>query len=284
MTKSQTEIIRVSTENNHFQHFEVLKNNRNKRLRYKEFFVEGVRNINEAIRNGWHIKSYLYSRDKPLSDWAMNILGRFTDGVRFELTESLIGKLSDKEDTSELIAIVEMPPDDITDIDDNENLILVVFDRPSNKGNLGTVIRSCDALGVNGLIITGHAVDLYDPEVIRASTGSFFKLPLVRIPSFNEVSTYIGQLKNRYERLRVVGTSEKGEAAINDYDFTGPVVLLLGNEAEGLSQSYEEISDALVRIPMSSNTSASSLNVACAASIFLYEVIRQRQTLAREEL
>jgi TrmH family RNA methyltransferase len=276
MTKPRIEIIRISTENNYFQHFEVLKNNRNKRLRYREFFVEGVRNINEAIRNGWHIKSYLYSGDKPLSDWATNILDRFTGGVRFELTESLIAKLSDKEDTSELIAIVEMPPDDITDIDDDENLILVVFDRPSNKGNLGTVIRSCDALGVNGLIVTGHAVDLYDPEVIRASTGSFFKVPLVRIPSFTEVATYIGQLRNRYARLRVVGTSEKGAAAINDYDFTGPVVLLLGNEAEGLSQSYEEISDALVRIPMSPTTSASSLNVACAASIFLYEVIRQR--------
>jgi 23S rRNA (uridine2479-2'-O)-methyltransferase len=278
MTKSHPEIMKISTENNYFQHFEVLKNNRNKRLRYGEFFVEGVRNINEAVRNGWQIKSYLYSRDKPLSDWAANILNHFTGGMRFELTEPLITKLSDKEDTSELIAIVEMPPDDITNIDDDENMILVVFDRPANKGNLGTVIRSCDALGVNGLIITGHAVDLYDPEVIRASTGSFFKLPMVRIPSFNEVSTYIGQLKHRYPQLRVVGTSEKGEAAIDEYDFTGPVVVLLGNEAEGLSQSYAEISDALVRIPMSSTTSASSLNVACAASIFLYEVNRQRNT------
>lgn len=280
MTKFKTEIIRISTENNYFQHFEVLKNNRNKRLRYKEFFVEGVRNVNEAIRNGWRIKSYLYSRDKPLSDWATNILDHFTGGVRFELTESLIGKLSDKEDSSELIAIVEMPPDDITDIDDDENLVLPVFDRPSNKGNLGTIIRSCDALGVNGLIVTGHAVDLYDPEVIRASTGSFFKLPLVRIPSFNEVSAYIGQLKKRYERLRVVGTSEKGKVVISEYDFKRPVVLLLGNEAEGLSWNFEQMCDDMVRIPMSLDTSASSLNVACAASIFLYEVFRQRNSHA----
>ena len=276
MTNPKTGIFRISTENNYFQHFEVLKNNRNKRLRYGEFFVEGVRNINEAIKNGWHIKSYLYSGDKPLSDWATNILDRFTGGVCFELTEPLISKLSDKEDTSELIAILEMPPDDITDIDDDENLILVVFDRPSNKGNLGTVIRSCDALGVNGLIVTGHAVDLYDPEVIRASTGSFFKLPMVRIPSFNEVTTYVGQLKNRYARLRVVGTSEKGEIDIFKYDFTGPVVLLLGNEAEGLSWNYEQMCDAMVRIPMNPDSSASSMNVACATSVFLYEVIRQR--------
>jgi 23S rRNA (uridine2479-2'-O)-methyltransferase len=279
MSRLIAKAVKIYSENNDFQHFAVLKNNRQKRHQYGEFFVEGVRNINEAIRNRWNIKSLIYSGEKSLSDWAVDILNDFKSGTRFELSDTLMAKLSDKEDTSELIAIVEIPVDDLKRIKAKDNFILVVFDRPANKGNLGTIIRSCDALGAQGLIITGHAVDLYDPETIRASMGSFFKLPVMRVPSFNSLSQWVGVLKTEYPAVRVAGTSEKGEIEIDKYDFTQPVVLLIGNESDGLSWNYEKMSDVLVRIPMSDSTSASSLNVACATSIFLYEIARQRRPL-----
>lgn len=87
-------------------------------------------------------------------------------------------KLSDKEETSEIIAIVEIPEDDVSRLSITDQMLIVVFDRPSNRGNLGTIIRTCDALGAQGLIITGHAVDAYDSETIRATTGSFLMFPL----------------------------------------------------------------------------------------------------------
>lgn len=275
MNTPKNRTIKISTENNYYQHFEVLKNNRHKRFQYGEFFLEGVRNINEANRNKWDIVSFLYSAEKPLSNWARNILDDFK-GVRFELAPQLMAKLSDKEDTSELIAIASIPADDTARIKFTGDFILMIFDRPTNKGNLGTIIRSCDALGVQGLIITGHSVDLYDPEVIRASTGSFFKLPVIRMPSFSEISHYVENLKTQYPALQVVGTSEKGNLTIDSFNFCRPVIILMGNETDGLSWNFEQMSDNLVRIPMSNETSASSLNVACAASIFLYEVLRQR--------
>ena len=94
------------------------------------------------------------------------------------LTADLMRDISGKEDTSEILAIVKMRDACLSEIILPEIPLLALFDRPSNKGNLGTIIRSCDSFGIDGLIITGHAVDLYDPNVIAASMGSFFHTPV----------------------------------------------------------------------------------------------------------
>jgi tRNA G18 (ribose-2'-O)-methylase SpoU len=266
--------IKLTKEDSDFQHFEVIKRNRNKRYKHGEFFVEGVRNINEAIRNGWEISSFLYAGERRLSDWARGILEQVkADGV-YELSPHLMDKLSGKEDPSELLAIVKMKADSLSRIRLKENPVIVVIDRPSNKGNLGTLIRSCDALDCNGLIMTGHAVDLYDPETISSSVGTIFSLPTLRLPSYKEVFNWIQDIKGDYPDLQVVGTSAGGDRLLHQCDFTKPTVLLLGNETVGLSRNYKELSDVIAKIPMGGV--ASSLNVSCAASIMLYEIKRQR--------
>ena len=95
--------------------------------------------------------------------------------VNYTLTAQLLKELSGKEETSELLAIIEMREDRLENVALSSNPFIVLFDRPSNKGNLGTMIRSCDALGVDMLIITGHAVDLYEPDVIVSAMGSFLQ-------------------------------------------------------------------------------------------------------------
>lgn len=270
----ETPVTKIVKEDNYFQHFEVLKRNRNKRYKCKEFFVEGVRNVNEAIRNEWEISSFIYCGEKRLSDWATNILNTVkADGV-YELTQELMDKLSDKEDTSELLAICKMKDDTLKRIKLDENPLIVVFDRPSNRGNLGTLIRSLEAFSSTGLIMTGHAVDLYDPETIASSVGAFFSLPTVRLPSHKEVQEWVQKLRGRYRDLQVVGTSARAECYINKCDFARPTVLLIGNETIGLSDNYKEMCDSMVKIPI--DGVVSSLNVSCAASIVLYEVKRQR--------
>jgi TrmH family RNA methyltransferase len=181
-----------------------------------------------------------------------------------------MSELSGKEDASELIAVMEMPPDDLDRIPPRADMVVVVFDRPTNKGNLGTMIRTCDALGCHGLIVTGHAVDLYDPETVRASMGSLFHLPVVRLPSHNELLTWISSVKRGHPGLQLVGSSARGAVPLPQCAFSRPAVLLIGNETMGLSRNYKDRCDVLVSIPMSANSSASSLNVACAASILVY--------------
>lgn len=270
---------KIFSKNAAYQKFEVLKTNRNKRYKYKEFFVEGVRNINEAIQNNWQINSFIYSSEKNLSAWAVDLLKNIKTTVNFELTDSLMNDLSKKEETSELLAIIQMKDEKESTAffsDVLENPVFVLFDRPSNKGNLGTILRSCDALGIDGLIITGHAVDIYDPDVISSSMGSFFHVPFLRLSDNTEVNQYINDLRERYPKIKIIGTAENSQTRLQDIDLTTPTLFLLGNEADGLSKYYIEICDVMAAIPMSGSSAASSLNVSCAATVMFYETNRQR--------
>ncbi len=267
---------KVNTNNATYQKFEVLKSNRNKRHKYREFLVEGVRNINAAISNGWNIKSLLYSDEKDLSDWAKKVIYTNPTKVNYELTDILMDNLSGKEESSEIMAIIGMREDNLEDLVLSDNPLLALFDRPSNKGNLGTVIRSCDALGVECLIITGHAVDLYDPEVVVASMGSFFNMKVIRAPENKMVLDFINSMKKTYPTFQAIGTTAHKEHAIYDLDLSGPVMFMIGNETDGLSNTFADCCDVLATIPMAESSYATSFNVGCAATVMFYEAKRQR--------
>lgn len=266
---------KLYSKNNSYQRFETLKTNRNKRYKYNEFLVEGVRSLNEAVKNNWHIKSLIYDKNN-LSDWAADMIRTVHTEENFCLTPELMRDLSEKEDSSELLAVIEMREDNLDSLTLSKNPFLVLFDRPSNKGNLGTMIRSCDALGADALIITGHAVDLYDPNVVVSAMGSFFNMPVIRVSDNQTLFTYIGGLKNKYPDFKVVGTTAHQELPLYDTDLSGPLMLMMGNETMGLNKAFKDSCDLLCTIPMAEQSYASSFNVSCAASILMYEVTRQR--------
>jgi TrmH family RNA methyltransferase len=269
---------KVFSENNDFQHVEVIKRNREKRNRNNEFFVEGVKSINYAIENNWNIKTFIYSKEKVLSEWANNILNNSKAETHMELPLKLIDKLSDKdEDFSEILAVVAMPSNDLERIKIKKDMLVAVFDRPSSHGNLGTLIRSCEALKVDGLIITGHAVDLFDPKTIRASMGTFFTIPTIRLQSHKDLIPWFDKIKNIYGNFQIVGSTSKSDTLIEEVDLTNPMALLIGNETSGLSNNYKDICDKLVKIPMYGKIT--SFNVSCAASIMLYEIDKQRRKI-----
>lgn len=265
----------IKNKNNNYQKFEVLKTNRNKRYKYNEFLVEGVRSLKEAVRNNWNIKSFIYDKNN-LSDWARDMISSVKTETNFCLAPKLLAELSGKEDTSELMAVIEMRNDCLWHVPLSDNPFIVLFDRPSNKGNLGTMIRSCDALGADMLIITGHAVDLYEPDVVVSAMGSFFKLPVIRITDNAMLYEYTDKLKQQYPDFTIVGTTAHKERPIYNEDLTVPVMLMMGNETMGLNKAFKEYCDILCTIPMSENSYASSFNVSCAASILMYEITRQR--------
>lgn len=270
--------ISVTNKNNHYQRFEVLKKNRNKRYKYNEFLVEGVRSLKEAANNGWHIRSLIYDEDN-LSGWARDMIRTVKTEVNYNLTPALLKELSDKEDTSELMAVIEMREDSLDKIELSDNPFIVLFDRPSNKGNLGTMIRSCDALGADLLIITGHAVDLYEPDVVVAAMGSFFNLPVVRVADNHTLFQYIEKVKQQYPEFTIVGTTAHKENPIYHTDLSGPVMLMMGNETMGLNKTFKEYCDVLCTIPMAEKSYATSFNVSCAGSILMYEITRQRRSV-----
>jgi len=268
-------LLKVSSANTAYQRLDVLLRNRTKRHRYGEFVVEGVRAINSALAAGWTIRSFVYPRDRQLSRWAMSILEASTADTHLEMAPELFETISRKDEPSELVAVAAIKPDSTDRIAVEPGMLVVVVDRPASPGNLGTLIRSCDAFGVSGVIVTGHGVDLYDPATVRASVGSFFSVPCVALPSHRELGEWVSDVRRALPGLTVAGTSARGSVELRDHDWTGEVMLVVGNETAGLSHAYREMCDALVRIPMRGTTT--SLNAAVAASIVLYEVDAQRR-------
>jgi TrmH family RNA methyltransferase len=269
----------VTTRNARFQLWEALLGNRTKRHQRGEFLVQGVRPITMAIRSGWDIRELLYDADANLSEWARETLAR-VPATRFAVATTLMFELGGKEESApELLAVVGLPEDDLQRIPAGQNLLAVVFDRPSSPGNIGTLVRSADAFGAIGVIVTGHAADPYDPRSVRASTGSLFALPVVRAASHAAVLEWVSGIRASGIDVRLVGTDESGDLDIAAYDFVQPTVVVVGNETTGLSAAWREACDYIVRIPMAGT--ASSLNAATAASITLYEAARQRATAMR---
>ncbi len=268
-------VVGIWVENAEFQYLETLRRNRTKRGRAGEFLVEGVRQINAALAHDWTVAAFLYAPERDLSDWARGILARGIAPAHLELPAPLLAKLSGKDEPSELLALVRMPEERLSRLPLRPGLRVVLCDRPASPGNLGTIIRSCDALGVDGLIISGHGVDPYDPETVSATTGSLFALPIVRIGGPDDLDPWLDTVRAALGGVQLVGTSAKAATDVADADLTGPTVLLIGNETWGLSAAYKERCDALVTIPIGG--SASSLNVATATSILLYEMDRQRR-------
>jgi TrmH family RNA methyltransferase len=268
-------VLRVSSRNARFQQLQALLGNRTKRQRAGEFLVQGVRPISLAAEHGWRFHALIYDSQRPLSRWARNLL-RSLDTVQVAMEPGLLAELGEKDEASpELLAVVGMPDDDLGRIPATGGFLGVVLDRPASPGNVGSIIRSADAFGAAGVIVTGHAADVYDPKCVRASTGSLFALPVVRCPSHREVAGWLAAQRARGCPILLAGTDEHGKLDASSADFTQPTLLAVGNETAGLSKVWRETCDLMVKIPMTG--AASSLNAASAASVVLYEIARQRR-------
>lgn len=267
--------LRITTRNARFQQWSALLTNRTKRHRAGEFLVQGVRPINLAVEHGWAIRALLHDDTAALSAWALELL----DTVRapaVAMAPQLLAELGGKEESApEMLAVVAQRPDDLSRIRLSPGAPAVVFDRPASPGNIGTLVRSADAFGAAGVIVTGHAADPYDPKAVRASTGSFFAVPVVRAPSHREVLEWLAGVRAGGVDVRLAGTDEDGTTDVADYDFDRPTVLIVGNETAGMSTAWRQACDELLTIPMTG--AASSLNAATAGSIALYEAFRHRR-------
>ncbi|GIF07179.1 TrmH family RNA methyltransferase [Actinoplanes siamensis] len=269
--------LRISTRNATFQQWQALLTNRTKRHRAGEFLVQGVRPITLALEHGWPVHALLVDDHRRLSGWSREMLDRAPGAARFAVDAELMRELGGKDEESpELLAVVGMPADDLSRIPAGPRMLTLVFDRPTTPANVGALIRSADAFGASGLVVTGHAADPYDPKAVRASTGSLFALPVVQVASHREVVDEVITLRRGGLPVEILGSDEAGEVDLADHDLTGPKVIVVGNETRGLSGAWRAACDRILRIPMTG--AASSLNAAAAGSIVLYEAARQRKS------
>ena len=259
-----------------YQRFETLKRNREKRTRQKLAFMEGVQMVEQAIRHNWEFAAMAVADGRRLSGWAEDMIAKAKPEVLYQMEEGMHADLSDREESCEIIALVRERTDGLERIEEKTSKssmppLYAVFDRPASPGNLGTFLRSADAFGGTGVIVTGHAADFYDPQCIRASVGTVFAIPFTEMPSAEGALEW---LHARPEKPLIVGTSAHGTKNLDEIDLTGPVALAIGNETFGLSRAWKDGCDVLAKIPIFG--AASSLNAGSAATVCFYEISRQR--------
>lgn len=266
----------LTKETNEIQRVVTLKNNRNHRHHYQEFVIEGHAAIDEAYRMNWEIRAIFFNKDRPLSQWAKGHLDRHQYEIAYATSSYLMDKISDKTESSELIAIVKTKTRHLQSYQPQQKDVIIVLDEPKSPGNIGMIIRSATAFGASALVISGHAADEYDPKCIRSSVGTFFTLPIYRVEGIASFSTFIDQLKLK-SNTQIIASGNHGTVSLENVHFTQDILFfILGNETSGISRGYQQIADEFVQIPLSGKFT--SLNIGAAASIFLYAIFQQRKS------
>lgn len=198
-----------------------------------------------------------------------------SNGIRmYQVDEKVMAKLSDTKAPQGVLAVIRTPEQNLRQLrpgtaSDN-NAPVIILDRVQDPGNLGTIIRTADAVGALGLILLEGCVDAYSPKVVRASMGSLFHLPVVQDVTAEEALTWC--YRNGYEPA---ATALKNAQNVYKADISKKMAFLFGNEANGVAEELQAAAETRLFIPMTGL--AESMNVAMAAGIILFEGLRQRK-------
>ena len=245
------------------------------RQREGRYLIEGIRIVEEALDRNAPLDTLVYAPELLVSERARALVARVAPEQRLALSGEVFGSISDREQPHGLAAVLHIEEPSLAAIPISEEMLVLVAYQLSDPGNLGSIIRTADAAGATGVVVVEPSVDLYDPHTVRATMGSFFALPLVRLDDGASLTAWYEQIRGQGQPLLVAATSAHGDRVHFDVDYRRPLVLLLGSERDGLPQEVRDAAGVVVRLPMAGR--ASSLNVSAAAAALVFEVIRQRR-------
>ena len=227
------------------------------------FLAEGVRLVEEALAADWPIRFVLYASGlSERGEALLNKMGASSVEID-EVSGDLLQSLSETETSQGILAVLELKALPLPDL---PNFILIP-DQIRDPGNLGTLIRSAAAAGVQAVLLPPETADAFAPKVVRAGMGAHFRLP-VRSMEWDEIEQVCTQ-----PNLRVFLADMNGQSCW-ETDFRGPLALIVGGEAEGASEQARYLANVNVSIPMPGK--AESLNAGIAGAVLMFEVIRQR--------
>ncbi len=242
-----------------------LTTNRRHRDRERLTVVEGSREVRRCLDAGV-IPSEAYLCPELIAPDDQDIADRLSQ--LFTVPPEIFAKIAVRGDSGGLLLVIPYTETALDDLPLSTAPFLVVVEGAEKPGNVGAILRSADAAGVDGLILCAGGTDLHNPNVIRASLGTRFTVPCAEAPTA-EVLVWLHQ-----RGIAAVAATPDGAKLYTETDLTGPVAIVTGSEAEGLSEEWLDGADARVTIPM--HGVADSLNLATSTTILLYEVVRQR--------
>lgn len=232
--------------------------------------IEGFRELKRAVANKVPIQTVFYCTDLFLGTNEGTLLNdcATTGTERVECDETSFRKISYRDRPDGLLALAPQIRHHLDDLRLPQKPLLLIAERIEKPGNLGTMLRTADAAGVDAVIVCDRCTDIHNPNVVRSSIGALFTLPVVEATS-REALSWLQE-----HGIRVVTTSPDAERNHTDVDLTGPTAVVVGAEQYGVSRLWLEQADTQVRIPMLGQ--CDSLNVSSATAILLFEAVRQR--------
>jgi TrmH family RNA methyltransferase len=238
------------------------------RRQAQAFVCEGVRLLEEALSTGWPARLLLHTTE--LNERGQILVNAYaSQGVEVEQVAPHVMRAASETETPQgILAVLAMQVLPITTKPD----FVLIADAVRDPGNLGTILRTAVAAGVNALLMSPGTADPYAPKVLRSAMGAHFRLPL-QVLSWQEIGNFLKGAGLRVY-LAAVGQGE----VFTRLDLRQPLALILGSEAEGAGSQAYALADTQVHIPIAGRSE--SLNVAAAAAVLMFEVVRQRTLLA----
>lgn len=247
------------------------------RERDNAYMAEGLKLVIDGLDAGWTIRFFIFAKAGNGNPAVEKAAARTVaaGGTVLEVSEKVLSAITRRENPQMVVGVFEQRYRPLKDIRPAPGDVYVALDRVRDPGNLGTIIRTADAVGAKGVILVGDCTDPFAIEAVRATMGSLFAVPLTE----TDEEEFLAWRKG-FKGL-VVGTHLKGSVDYRTVDYSkGPVLLMMGNEQKGLSDSLAEACDKLVRIPQAGK--ADSLNLAVATGVMLYEIRRSAFPLTGE--
>jgi len=238
------------------------------------FLAEGLKLAIDALEGGWRIRTLVFAKTalgNPLVEKTA-ARARASGGDLLEVSAKVLEAVTRRDNPQSVVAVVEQRWTPLERLEAGQGDVVVALDRVRDPGNLGTVIRTADAVGAKGVVLVGESTDAFGLEAVRATMGSIFAVPLSRASE----KAFLDWRKG-FPGL-VVGTHLKGDVDYRRIPTRNrPVLLLMGNEAQGLPDALSAACDMLAKIPQAGR--ADSLNLAVATAVMLFELRRDRLTL-----
>jgi RNA methyltransferase, TrmH family len=231
------------------------------------FLIEGLREIKLAIQHNWEIKQLLFCPQIISEENLNESIENETEKI--EVSQEIYDKLAYRNSTEGVIAITNCKNHDLKNIKfKSNNPLIIVIEATEKPGNIGAILRTADAANIDAVIIANPKTDLYNPNVIRSSVGSIFTNNIY-VGNTKEI---ISLLKNK--NIKIFASSLQTDELYHNQDYTKSCALIIGTEDKGISKDWAENSFKNIKIPMKGEID--SLNLSNAASILIYEALRQR--------
>lgn len=244
------------------------------RDRQNAFIAEGLKLVIDALDMGWTIRTLIFAKSKLGDPQVQQVAARTVaaGGTVLEVSEKVLSAITRRDNPQMAVAVLAQRYVPLQDIRPADGDVWVALDRVRDPGNLGTVIRTVDAVGARGVILVGETTDPFSLEAVRATMGSLFSVPIARASQ----DAFLAWRKG-FGGL-VAGTHLEGAVDYRSVAFgRRPVLLLMGNEQQGLPDRLAEACDVLMRIPQAGR--ADSLNLAVATAVMLFEIRRDELRL-----